>query len=156
MLAEGAFSPEAAIDVQEWTPEATQIPQGYRLVAAYTYAVHDDAPIPDTLTLHVQAGDDGTAVAVRKDGQSEMIDSRKDGSYLIFDGASEGMILVLQRDNTPLFIALGVVGVVLVLMIGVVIHRRRKRRKERAAVQNSDTSEQQTTEPKTAELQKTE
>lgn len=156
LLAEGAFSPEAAIDVQEWIPEATQIPQGYRLVAAYTYAVHDDAPVPDTLTLHVQAGDDGTAVAVRKDGQSEMIDSRKDGSYLIFDGTSEGMILVLQRDNTPLFIALGVVGVVLVLMIGVVIHRRRKRRKERAAVQNNDTPEQQATEPKTAEPQKTE
>lgn len=156
LLAEGAFSPEAAIDVQEWTPEATQIPQGYRLTAAYTYAVHDDASISDTLTLHVQAGDDGTAVAVRKDGQSEIIDSRKDGSYLIFDGASEGMILVLQRDNTSLFIALGVAGAVLVLMIGVVIHRRRKRRKERAAVQNNDTPEQQATEPKTAEPQKTE
>lgn len=134
LLAEGAFSPEAEIDVREWSPDDSQIPSGYNLVAAYAYDIEDDTPVPDTVTLHVAAGEDGTDIAMIRDGKMQIIDSTKDGSYLICDGPSDGSLIVVKRDHTVLFIALGVAAVLIVLgLLFVIIRRRRRRRQEPAA-----------------------
>lgn len=143
ILAEGAFSPKAMIDIREWEPDQGQIPSGYELVTAYTYRVHDDTPLPDTMTLHVRAGENGKAIAVMQDGSMQVVQSKKDGSYLVSEGrAPEGTILVLKRDQTLLFACLGAVGVLILLAVILFIRKKRRGRKEQVA--QAETEEKNT------------
>lgn len=144
LLAEGAFSPDAEIDVRTWSPDDSQIPSGYELVAAYAYDIEDDTPMPDTVTLHVAAGENGTDVAVIQNGEMQVIDSTLDGSYLICEGAPEGSLLVVRRNHTVLFVALGGAAVLIVLGLAFCIVRRRRRRKEAAAPDDIQNETEQT------------
>ncbi len=134
ILAEGAFSPNATIDVREWEPEESQIPSGYTLVSAYTYRVKDDTPVPDQMTIRVRAGEDGKAIAMMLDGKMQIVPSTMDGSYLVSDEQfSQGTVMVLKRNGTILFVGLGLAGIALVLVILVLVRKKRRGKKEQAA-----------------------
>lgn len=147
LLAEGTFSPEAEIDVREWSPDEDQIPHGYELIAAYAYDIEDETPVQDDVTLHISAGDEGTAVAMFRDGKMQVVDSEKDGSYLLCDGPSSGSLLVLKRNLTPLILILSAagLGLALVLIFWIIRRRRRGRKEPNAGVpdaaQPSETAE---------------
>ena len=145
ILAEGAFSPDATVDIREWEPEEEQIPSGYRLVSAYAYRVQDDTPLPATMTLRVRAGEDGKAVAVMQDGKMQIVPSTLDGSYLVSeDRQPEGTIMVLKRDGTPIVLAGGVIATLAVLGILMRMRKKRHGRKEAQAAEQ-DTISAETT-----------
>lgn len=161
ILAEGAFSPGAMVDIREWEPEEEQIPSGYRLVSAYAYRVQDDTPLPETMTLRVRAGEGGKAIAIMQDGKMQIVPSTMDGSYLVSENRQpEGTIMVLKRDGTLLIIGLGVLAVLAVLAGIVLIHKKRRGRKEPQAETaentiSSDTapSEEEASQPQAEETE---
>ena len=131
LLTEGAFSPEARVDVSDWTPDADQIPSGYVLVESHSYKITDDGPVPETVNLRAHAGEKGSAVAVLKDGGLTLTDSTLDGSYLVFEGDANGAYAILRRDLTGLYIVLGLAGILLILvLIRIRLRRKRARRKQ--------------------------
>lgn len=131
LLAEGTFSPEARVDVSDWTPDADQIPSGYVLVESHSYKITDDGPVPETVNLRAHAGEKGSAVAVLKDGGLTLTDSTLDGSYLVFEGDANGAYAILRRDLTGLYIVLGLAGILLILvLIRIRLRRMRARRKQ--------------------------
>lgn len=142
LLAEGAFSPSAEIDVRAWSPDDSQIPSGYELVAAYAYDIEDDTPVPDAVTLHVSAGEKGSDVAMIQNGQMQVIDSTPDGSYLICTGAPAGSLLVVRRNHTALIAVLG--GAVVMIVLGLAFSVVRRRRRKEAAADSPDAVEQKT------------
>lgn len=146
LLAESAFSPNASVDVVEWTPDADQIPSGYVLVSAFTYTVRDDTPVAETVSLRAHAGEDGKAVAILKDGKLQITASESDGSYLVFEGVANGAFAVLQRDYTTIYLVCGVIaGLILLLTAAWILRRRRKKRTEPAAdVKPQEQTEQET------------
>lgn len=128
LLAEGAFSPEATIDVLDWTPDDSQLPSGYRLVSAHSYGIRDGGSVSEPVQLRAYAGEEGRAVAVLRDGRLVLVDSTLDGSYLLFESGADGAYAVLRRDLTLLYIGLGAGGVLLLAGLVLVLIRRRKRR----------------------------
>ncbi len=148
ILAEGAFSPNATIDIREWEPEESQIPSGYTLVSAYTYRVKDDTLVPDRMTIRVRAGEDGKDIAMMLDGKMQIVPSTMDGSYLVSEEQlSQGTVMVLKRNGTILFVGLGLAGGILVLVILMLVRKKRRGRKEQAA-----TSEEVSTEVEDAPM----
>lgn len=156
ILAEGAFSPNAAVDIREWEPEQDQIPSGYHLISAYTYRVQDDTPIPQSMTLRVRAGEGGKAIAVMQDGKMQIVPSSIDGSYLVSDGRQpEGSVMVLKRDGTLLFVGLGAVGVLVLLGVLALIRKKHRGRKEPKAETTADTTSAETAADPSAESTET-
>lgn len=130
VLAEGTFSPDASIDVNTWNPQATQIPIGYKLVTAYEYHMKDQMDLPDTVTLHMLAKEEGTTVAVVQNETVQIVQSTKDGSYLIYDGLPEGKVMILYRDHTVKWVICAVLAAILISFIGYDWKKRHKARKE--------------------------
>lgn len=142
ILAEGAFSPNAAIDIREFDPEEGQIPNGYTLVSAYTYRIKDDTPVPDRVTVRVRAGEDGKAVAMMLDGKMQIVSSAKDGSYLVSEQQpTQGTVMVLKRDGTILFAGLSLAAAVLIIVLLLFVRKKRRSRKEQAAEPSEEVPE---------------
>lgn len=130
LLAEGAFSPEAVLMADPWTPELS-LPAGYRLAAGYTYRITDTAPLPEQILLRVstQGVEGNTAVAVLEGEELVTVETSTDGSYLLLPAGPAGAVVLLEQPTGPLFLLIGCAGVVLAAaLILLVVHIRRHKK----------------------------
>ena len=125
LLAEGSFSPDAALTATEG-----ELPGQAGLDAApvevWQYAVTGSKE--DTVTLRLYTGETKRpAAALLQDGVWVRVDSTLDGSYLVFQAPVQGEVALLEEDGAPVWLLLAGVGALLVLVAaGGLLHRRKK------------------------------
>lgn len=129
LLAQGTFSPDAALTV-ETIDLPDNVPSGYAPVAAYAYTVTGCEG--STVTLRLRAQDaDRPAAAVLTDGVWCLAEAQTDGSYLVLEGPAEGQVLLLDHTSPGpqgWVLALGVGAAALVLLLLLKIRQRKKAR----------------------------
>ena len=126
VLVEGTFAPDAVLTVQAETPPAQKI-DGYTPRSAWSYTVTGSQT--DTLTIHLRAdGIRHPAAAVYENGTWTRVESTQDGSYLVFSAPAQGQILLMEKTSSGAWIAISVIGAVVVLcLIGRMIRRGKRR-----------------------------
>ena len=129
LLAQGTFSPDAALTV-ETIDLPDNVPSGYAPVAAYSYTVTGCEG--STVTLRLRAQDaDRPAAAVLIDGVWCLAETQTDGSYLVLEGPAEGQVLLLDHTSPGpqgWVLALGAGAAALVLLLLLKIRQRKKAR----------------------------
>lgn len=126
LLAEGAFEPEAALNLES-QDEAPAL-SGYQSVDSWSYSVTGTQS--DTVTLRLRAADaNRPAAAIRQaDGSWQVVQAQLDGSYLVFEAPADGQVALLDQPTlNPLLLALPFCGILLVLFVVVLLLRRRKK-----------------------------
>ncbi|MCQ4864251.1 peptidase [Pseudoflavonifractor phocaeensis] len=141
LLAEGSFSPDAALLLEDWTPDAYLIPAGYSLRAAYRYEISGGDAVEE-VTLRVRCGDGRCRAGILQDGALAFPASTADGSYLVFRAPSSGTLLVLERQMNWLPIIMAAVGALLLLAAFIImrIHQNPRRRPPEVPADNSSKS----------------
>lgn len=126
VLVEGTFAPDAVLTVQAETPPAQKI-DGYTPRSAWSYTVTGSQT--DTLTIRLRAdGIRHPAAAVYENGTWTRVESTQDGSYLVFSAPAQGRILLMEKTSSGAWIAISVIGAVVVLcLIGRMIRRGKRR-----------------------------
>lgn len=126
VLVEGTFAPDAVLTVQAETPPAQKI-DGYTPRSAWSYTVTGSQT--DTLTIRLRAdGIRHPAAAVYENGTWTRVESTQDGSYLVFSAPAQGQILLMEKTSSGAWIAISVIGAVVVLcLIGRMIRRGKRR-----------------------------
>ena len=126
VLVEGTFAPDAVLTVQAETPPAQKI-DGYTPRSAWSYTVTGSQT--DTLTICLRAdGIRHPAAAVYENGTWTRVESTQDGSYLVFSAPAQGQILLMEKTSSGTWIAISVIGAVVVLcLIGRMIRRGKRR-----------------------------
>lgn len=126
VLVEGTFAPDAVLTVQAETPPAQKI-DGYTPRSAWSYTVTGSQT--DTLTIRLRAdGIRHPAAAVYENGTWTRVESTQDGSYLVFSAPAQGQILLMEKTSSGAWIAISVIGAVVVLcLIGRMIRRGKHR-----------------------------
>lgn len=126
VLVEGTFAPDAVLTVQAETPPAQKI-DGYTPRSAWSYTVTGSQT--DTLTIRLRAdGIRHPAAAVYENGTWTRVESTQDGSYLVFSAPAQGRILLMEKTSSGAWIAISVIGAVVVLcLIGRMIRRGKHR-----------------------------
>ena len=126
VLVEGTFAPDAVLTVQAETPPAQKI-DGYTPRSAWSYTVTGSQT--DTLTIRLRAdGIRHPAAAVYENGTWTRVESTQDGSYLVFSALAQGRILLMEKTSSGAWIAISVIGAVVVLcLIGRMIRRGKRR-----------------------------
>ena len=125
LLAEGNFSPDAALTTSERElPGQTGLDAAP--VEAWQYAVTGSKE--DTVTLRLYTG--GTkhpAAALLQNGVWVRADSTLDGSYLVFQAPVQGEVALLEEDNVSVWLLLAGAGALLALVAaGGLLHHRKK------------------------------
>ena len=132
MLAEGSFSPAAAIALGDWAPETAG--RGKTLAASWSYAVTDsERAVEGTLRVRVLAetGGDKAVAALWRDGALVPVENAvRDGSYLVFDAPSSGQVAILAPAGAPAGL-LAAAGGIAALAAALLIRKGRKGRKRR-------------------------
>ncbi len=129
LLAQGTFSPDAALNV-ETIDLPDNVPSGYVPVASYAYTVTGCEGSTVTLRLRVQDVD-RPAAAVLVDGVWRLAETQTDGSYLVLEGPAEGQVLLLDHTSPGprgWVLALGVGTAALFLLLLLKIRQRKKAR----------------------------
>ena len=126
VLVEGTFAPDAVLTVQAETPPAQKI-DGYTPRSAWSYTVTGSQT--DTLTIRLRAdGIRHPAAAVYENGTWTRVEITQDGSYLVFSAPAQGQILLMEKTSSGAWIAISVIGAVVVLcLIGRMIRRGKRR-----------------------------
>lgn len=131
LLADGAFSPDALLTLQEQTVEAVP-PDGYHLAALYAYAISSKTSLPAQVTLRVstQGLQRAGAIAVLDgDGALRLVQTSSDGSYLLFPAGTSGSFALLEQEGpsqeTLLLLAGG--GAALIALLLFLRCRKRRR-----------------------------
>ena len=128
LLVEGAFSPTAELDIQDWTPSEALLPGGYTCTWSGSFTLADNGQelqgeVP--LRLRCPAGE--KAALLGADGALEWIDGERDGSYLRFSAPSGSRLATLAPPSRlPVLLAAG--GGAAVLVLGALAFRRKKGR----------------------------
>ena len=133
LLAEGAFSPKASIQVQPWEAPEELKPWDRKFCDGWSYKITDQSrEVQPVVRLRVLAnsGGDRAAVAIcTDDGMNLVKDAVREGGYLTFEAPSQGRVVILSGSVLPmLLLACG--GTVVLLGAGVLVCRRRRRKKK--------------------------
>lgn len=125
LLAEGSFSPDAALTVTQ-NEQPGQAGLDAAPVGAWQYTVTGSKE--DTVTLRLYTGEvKHPAAALLQNGVWVRADSTLDGSYLVFQAPVQGEIALLEENNTPVWLLLAGAGALLALVAaGGLLHRRKK------------------------------
>ncbi len=127
LLAQGTFSPDAALTTQVLSLPDSPL-SGYAPVTAYAYTVTGCGA--DSVTLRLRAQDvDRPAAAVLVDGVWQLAESRTDGSYLVLEAPLQGQVMLLDHTSPGIqgwVLAAGAGGAALVLLLFLKGHHRKK------------------------------
>ncbi|MGN0164100.1 MAG: hypothetical protein ACI4EA_11070 [Candidatus Ornithomonoglobus sp.] len=131
LLAEGDFSPGAALEVNEFNPAAVVNDRKYKTVAGYEMILTDNGkPYEGELKVHVRIPKSIKNPRIGLITQSSVLiaDSEKDGSYLLFNPDGAQRFIVLSERTSPVpYIITGII----ILAAFVLLFIFRKRIKER-------------------------
>lgn len=118
--------PRRRLDGAGRNPPAQKI-DGYTPRSAWSYTVTGSQT--DTLTIRLRAdGIRHPAAAVYENGTWTRVESTQDGSYLVFSAPAQGRILLMEKTSSGAWIAISVIGAVVVLcLIGRMIRRGKRR-----------------------------
>lgn len=133
LLAEGAFEPEATLDLE--SQDDLPALSGYQSAGSWSYSVTGSQD--DTVTLRLRAADaNRPAAALRQDdGSWQVVEGQLDGSYLVFEAPAHGQVALLDQPTlNPLLLALPFCAVLVVLFVVILLLRRRKKGHTPAAV----------------------
>lgn len=129
LLVEGAFGTDAQLEVSH--AQGCRLPQGYRLVSGYTFAITGTEAGSDSgLTVRVRAEEERAVAAVLRDGVLTPVDSIRDGTYLVLSMDGPGTVAVIARSGSLSPLLWGGAGALLALGVLWVLLRRRKRVKK--------------------------
>lgn len=139
ILIQGSFSPEATVELEQWTP--TELPKGMTLVAGWHYRVVDpSAPAAGqqadlTLRVLAEAGGEKAVAALWQDGTAHLAeDSLRDGGYLILAPAGmEGHVAVLAPTGGKWIVPAAAGGILAALLAAVGVKRKRKAKAQAAS-----------------------
>jgi len=122
LLAEGTFSPDASLTVDQEELSDQKV-EGYTSRSAWSYTVTGSQS--DTITVRLRAeGVEKPAAAVYQDGSWQRVDSTLDGNYLVFQAPTQGQVLLLEEQQLPL-LTVGLIGggTIVLLLAGFFLHR---------------------------------
>lgn len=134
LLAEGTFSPEANLELQEWNKKEAAMLEGYPLKEGYQFKTGYDFHINDPVRqeeaqefrLRLNCAKNEEVYLYEKEKLTE-IETQRDGSYVTFYAANDSSFVILEKEvkqkwNT-IAIVFGAAAVVLFLMVAVISKR---------------------------------
>ena len=118
LLAEGEFSNEAVLEVEDTTPKVAVSSVTSKVIATYSYSISDAlAPGNDEYRLHLRCEEKGDiSVALRTDSGDKELATGRDGSYLVFKAPPSGELVVLYSQTKKIIVVVFIILAVLILL----------------------------------------
>lgn len=132
MLAQADFYPGTELLCTPIEVDASEVPKGYKLQAAYHYQLQmkKDKDIEEIIyRVLIESASGNIAVAVRTEEGYKIVDTHKVDSYIQFiGGEKENDILILQNTESSVYLCVGLFIMLLVAAGGTFAIKHRKKK----------------------------